>query len=152
MPTLDPETFWQDSCALYRNPVLSARLLDWQNRLGKNVNLCLLLIDLDGKGLALGCDDLALLENTIHDFDARILAPLRKVRAELKRQSATLADYTAIREQALGLELMLEKHQQGLLVAACNTLNPTPAARPENLKSYLPESEWPLIADLDQLN
>ena len=43
MNLLNSDDFWQFACQLYSEGDMQARLLDYQNQQGKNVNLCLLL-------------------------------------------------------------------------------------------------------------
>lgn len=116
---------------------MQTRLLDYQNQLGKNVNLCLLLYYLDSLNLAINQTQLSKLEQSISEFDKQALKPLRATRAYLKANQAEVTDYAAIRKALLGAELKLEKQQQIILIDEVNSMNLTPCATPNNSDKYL---------------
>lgn len=116
---------------------MQTRLLDYQNQLGKNVNLCLLLYYLDSLNLAINQTQLSKLEQSISEFDKQALKPLRATRAYLKANKTEVTDYAAIRKALLGAELKLEKQQQIILIDEVNSMNLTPCATPNNSDKYL---------------
>jgi len=118
---------------------MQARLLDYQNQQGKNVNLCLLLYYLDSLGLALNNSQLNQLELCIIEFDEQVLKPLRKTRAYLKANQTEIADYATIRIDLLNAELKLEKQQQGMLIDAVNKFRLVTYPEPNNIRLYLLE-------------
>lgn len=137
MNLLNSDDFWQFACQLYSKDDMQARLLDYQNQQGKNVNLCLLLYYLDSLGLALNNSQLNQLELCIIEFDEQVLKPLRKTRAYLKANQTEIADYATIRKELLNAELKLEKQQQQLLINALNTMTLTPCSNANNIGLYI---------------
>ncbi|PWS53525.1 TIGR02444 family protein [Pseudoalteromonas sp. meg-B1] len=137
MNLLNSNHFWQFACNLYSKGDMQTRLLDYQNQLGKNVNLCLLLYYLDSLNLAINQTQLSKLEQSISEFDKQALKPLRATRAYLKANQAEVTDYAAIRKALLGAELKLEKQQQIILIDEVNSMNLTPCATPNNSDKYL---------------
>ena len=116
---------------------MQTRLLDYQNQLGKNVNLCLLLYYLDSLNLAINQTQLSKLEQSISEFDKQALKPLRATRAYLKANQAEIADYANIRQELLSTELKLEKQQQQILIDAANEFEFLEAVRPNNMSLYI---------------
>lgn len=116
---------------------MQTRLLDYQNQLGKNVNLCLLLYYLDSLNLTISQAQLNKLEQSISELDKQALKPLRATRAYLKANKTQVTDYAAIRKALLGAELKLEKQQQIILIDEVNSMNLTPCATPNNSDKYL---------------
>ncbi|TMP74161.1 TIGR02444 family protein [Pseudoalteromonas sp. S1608] len=137
MNLLKSNDFWQFACNLYSKGDMQTRLLDYQNQLGKNVNLCLLLYYLDSLNLAINQTQLSKLEQSISEFDKQALKPLRATRAYLKANKTEVTDYAAIRKALLGAELKLEKQQQIILIDEVNSMNLTPCATPNNSDKYL---------------
>lgn len=137
MNLLKSNDFWQFACNLYSKGDMQTRLLDYQNQLGKNVNLCLLLYYLDSLNLAINQTQLNKLEQSINEFDKLALKPLRATRAYLKANQAEITDYAAIRKALLDAELKLEKQQQIILIDEVNSMNLTPCATPNNSDKYL---------------
>jgi len=139
MNLLNSDDFWQFACQLYSKDDMQARLLDYQNQQGKNVNLCLLLYYLDSLELALNNTQLNQLELCIIEFDEQVLKPLRKTRAYLKANQTEIADYATIRIDLLNAELKLEKQQQGMLIDAVNKFRLVTYPEPNNIRLYLLE-------------
>ncbi|MDX1360119.1 MAG: DUF2390 domain-containing protein, partial [Pseudoalteromonas tetraodonis] len=69
MNLLNSNDFWQFACNLYSKGDMQTRLLDYQNQLGKNVNLCLLLYYLDSLNLTISQAQLNKLEQSISELD-----------------------------------------------------------------------------------
>jgi uncharacterized protein (TIGR02444 family) len=137
MNLLNSNDFWQFACQLYSEGDMQARLLDYQNQQGKNVNLCLLLYYLDSLNLAISQDQLNKLEESISEFEQQVLTPLRATRAYLKANQTEIADYAAIRKELLSAELKLEKQQQQMLITTINSFALTPCSTPHNTSLYL---------------
>lgn len=137
MNLLNSNDFWQFACQLYSEDGMQARLLDYQNLQGKNVNLCLLMHYLDSLNLAISQTQLYKLEQSISEFDQQVLKPLRASRAYLKANQTTIADYAVIRKELLSAELKLEKQQQQMLITTINSFALTPCSTPSNTKLYL---------------
>ncbi len=137
MNLLNSNDFWQFACQLYSKDGMQARLLDYQNQQGKNVNLCLLLYYLDSLNLTISQAQLSKLEQCISAFDQQVLKPLRTSRAYLKANHTEIADYAAIRKELLSAELKLEKQQQQMLITTINSFALTPCSTPHNTSLYL---------------
>lgn len=137
MNLLNSNDFWQFACNLYSKGDMQTRLLDYQNQLGKNVNLCLLLYYLDSLNLTISQAQLNKLEQSISELDKQALKPLRATRTYLKANKTQVTDYAAIRKALLGAELKLEKQQQIILIDEVNSMNLTPCATPNNSDKYL---------------
>jgi uncharacterized protein (TIGR02444 family) len=137
MNLLNSNDFWQFACELYSEDGMQARLLDYQNLQGKNVNLCLLLYYLDSLNLAINQTQLSKLEQSISEFDQQALKPLRTTRAYLKTIQTEITDYAAIRKALLGAELKLEKQQQIILIDVVNSMDLTACSTPNNSDKYL---------------
>ncbi|MBH0018616.1 MULTISPECIES: TIGR02444 family protein [Pseudoalteromonas] len=137
MNLLNSNDFWQFACQLYSEGGMQARLLDYQNQQGKNVNLCLLLYYLDSLNLVISQAQLNKLEQSISEFDQQLLKPLRATRGYLKTNQTEIADYAAIRKELLSAELKLEKQQQQMLITTINSFALTPCSTPNNTSLYL---------------
>lgn len=137
MNLLNSNDFWQFACQLYSEDGMQARLLDYQNQQGKNVNLCLLLYYLDSLKLAVSQTQLNKLEQSICELEQHVLQPLRATRAYLKANQTEIADYAVIRKELLSAELKLEKQQQQLLITTINSFTLTPCSTPNNTRLYL---------------
>ena len=137
MNLLNSDHFWQFACQLYSEDGMQARLLDYQNQQGKNVNLCLLLYYLDSLNLVISQAQLNKLEQSISEFDQQLLKPLRATRGYLKTNQTEIADYAAIRKELLSAELKLEKQQQQMLITTINSFALTPCSTPNNTSLYL---------------
>ena len=137
MNLLNSDNFWQFACQLYSEDGMQARLLNYQNQQGKNVNLCLLLYYLDSLNLTISQTQLNKLEQSISEFDKLALKPLRATRAYLKANHTEIADYANIRQELLSAELKLEKQQQQMLINAVNRLELVTCTAPDNSALYL---------------
>jgi len=137
MNLLNSDHYWQFACQLYSEGGMQARLLDYQNQQGKNVNLCLLLYYLDSLNLVISQAQLNKLEQSISEFDQQLLKPLRATRGYLKTNQTEIADYAAIRKELLSAELKLEKQQQQMLITTINSFALTPCSTPNNTSLYL---------------
>lgn len=137
MNLLNSDNFWQFACQLYSEDGMQARLLNYQNQQGKNVNLCLLLYYLDSLNLTISQTQLNKLEQSISEFDKLALNPLRATRAYLKANQTEIADYAVIRKELLSAELKLEKQQQQMLINAVNRLELVTCTAPDNSALYL---------------
>ena len=136
MNLLNSNDFWQFACQLYSEDGMQARLLNYQNQQGKNVNLCLLLYYLDSLGLQINNKQLDILIDSISEFDKNIMQPLRAVRSQIKANQATIRDYANIRTELLSAELKLEKQQQIILINVVNSMDLTACSTPNNSDKY----------------
>ena len=139
MNLLNSDDFWQFACRLYNEGDMQARLLDYQNLQGKNVNLCLLMHYLDSLGLQINNKQLDILIDSISEFDKNIMQPLRAARAYLKTNQVSISNYASIREELLSAELKLEKQQQQILIEAVNKFSLATHPEPNNISLYLQE-------------
>ncbi|WP_213611695.1 TIGR02444 family protein [Pseudoalteromonas sp.] len=137
MNLLNSNDFWQFACQLYSEGDMQARLLDYQNQQGKNVNLCLLLYYLDSLNLSINAEQLNTLQQVASEFDIKVLKPLRSARGYLKANQQEIVDYTNIRQELLSAELKLEKQQQHILIDAVNGLELVICSAPDNSSLYL---------------
>lgn len=137
MNLLNSNDFWQFACQLYSEDGMQARLLDYQNQQGKNVNLCLLLYYLDSLNLSINAKQLNMLQQVANGFDSKVLKPLRSVRGYLKTNQHEIVDYANIRQELLNAELKLEKQQQKMLIDAVNKFVLLTSTTQHNIGLYL---------------
>lgn len=137
MNLLNSNDFWQFACQLYSEDGMQARLLDYQNQQGKNVNLCLLLYYLDSLNLSINAKQLNMLQQVANGFDSKVLKPLRSVRGYLKTNQHEIVDYANIRQELLNAELKLEKQQQKMLIDAVNKFVLLTPTTQHNIALYL---------------
>lgn len=137
MNLLNSNDFWQFACQLYSEDGMQARLLDYQNQQGKNVNLCLLLYYLDSLNLSINAKQLNMLQQVVNGFDNKVLKPLRSVRGYLKTNQHEIVDYANIRQELLNAELKLEKQQQKMLIDAVNKFVLLTPTTQHNIALYL---------------
>ena len=137
MNLLNSNDFWQFACQLYSEDGMQARLLDYQNQQGKNVNLCLLLYYLDSLNLSINAKQLNMLQQVVNGFDNKVLKPLRSVRGYLKTNQHEIVDYANIRQELLNAELKLEKQQQKMLIDAVNKFVLLTSTTQHNIALYL---------------
>lgn len=136
MNLLNSNDFWQFACNLYSKGDMQTRLLDYQNQLGKNINICLLLLYLDSLKLSINAEQLTALLESINKFDTQVLKPLRNARNYLKENQHTIGDYEKIRKELLSSELKLEKQQQQILIDTANKFKFVPNTNPVNFYLY----------------
>lgn len=121
------EQFWQFSLQLY--PTIQQPLLGWQEQLGANVNLMLLLLYAEQQHWHWSAADLALLQQAVTEPNQLYTQPIRLLRRQL-------SDQPTLKQALLQAELEAEKIEQQYLLAAC----PPPDLKQnasELLKSYL---------------
>lgn len=140
------EQLWQFSLALY--PKVKSLCLQWQNELGANVNLLLLLCYLEQQQLSLSATELQQLVAHLDNFSAQFTRPLRAL-----RQNSAVAPLSAVQQQTLKqallqAELTLEQLEQQLLLQHCPAL--TAGATPL-LELYLAQLNADSNADSDTL-
>lgn len=116
--------------------------LRWQDKLGANVNLLLLLCYLELRQLKLSQTELAELMAALAPFTEQFTKPLRSLRRNYQNAPATLQ--TTLKQHLLSAELALEQLEQQLLLAHCPLLQrPAESLSPEFpppeplLESYL---------------
>lgn len=123
---------WQFSLALY--PKVKHTALQWQDELGANINLLLLLCYLEHRQCSLSPDALVLLANKLHTFSVQYTQPLRAIRRNNHCPLLNPAQQTALKQLLLQTELVLEQLEQQVLVEQCPV--PLAAATPM-LEQYL---------------
>ncbi len=122
---LSADQLWQFSLALY--PQVKTLCLQWQDTLGANVNLLLLLCYLEQQQLSLNAAQLQQLSARLENFSRQFTQPLRA----LRRSSGTAQLQPAVQQQLkhalLNAELKLEQLEQQLLLAHCPDVTRTAA-------------------------
>jgi len=102
---------WEFIIALYQREGVAERCLDWQDRLGVDVPLLLLLVwaGTQGQGLTEGA--IASLIAEADPWRARVVVPLRGVRRRLKAIDGLVSAAAAapLRQQVAALELAAER-------------------------------------------
>lgn len=151
VPTINAEQLWQFGLKLY--PRVKSLCLQWQNELGANVNLLLLLCYLEQQQLSLTVVELQQLATTLNGFSTQFTKPLRAL-----RQNSTAAPLSAVQQQTLKhallqAELELEKLEQQLLLQHCPAPGRTVAALLDNYLALLTDDcarYQPQLFDLRQ--
>ena len=128
---LDTDTFWQFSLALY--PKVKTLCLQWQDELGANVNLLLLLCYLEQRQLSLNPMQIAQMSASLQQFSAQFTQPLRALRRQ-HSDMLTTEQQQQLKQALLAAELSLEQLEQQLLLQHCDV--PEPSYRPL-LETYL---------------
>jgi len=110
------ESLWRFSLMVYSRPGIAAALIGLQDRGGHNVNLILygLWLAICG-GYRLDTAGLARARAAIAGLDQAVVAPLRRLRRELK--PAPDPDIQEIRRRVLALEIAAERSMQARLAA-----------------------------------
>lgn len=96
----DPEAFWQFSGEAYGEQDVAAACLEAQDNFGADVNVILLCLWMDTRGVRMQGDDWANLLRTSRIWQRDTLEPQRKKRQALKGHS----DYEAAKRDELALE------------------------------------------------
>ncbi|MAA94273.1 MULTISPECIES: TIGR02444 family protein [unclassified Arsukibacterium] len=122
---LSAEALWQFSLALY--PKVQPLCLQWQDELGANVNLLLLLCYLEQQQLSIGRQQLQQLQAELENFSARFTRPLRQLRRRVSESGLDTAMQQQLKQTLLASELDLERLEQKLLVQHCPALAMQPA-------------------------
>ena len=126
------EQLWQFSLAFY--PKVKPICLHWQDTLGANINLLLLLCFLEQQQLCLSPQHIQQLSAALENFSAQFTRPLRQLRRSASQNLLTPAQQQQLKHSLLTAELELERLEQQLLLAQCPAL--TADAQPL-LESYL---------------
>jgi uncharacterized protein (TIGR02444 family) len=110
------EAFWRFSLALYARPGVADALIRVQDRAGRDVNLILFGLWLGAsQGRRLAAAELAGAEAVIAPIASAAVAPLRRLRRQLK--AAADPDLQALRRRIAGLEIAAERRVQYRLAA-----------------------------------
>jgi len=111
------EAFWRFSLALYARPGVADALIAIQDRAARDVNLILFALWLGAsRGRRLAAGELAGAEAAIAPIAGAAVAPLRRLRRQLK--SAADPDLAALRRRIAALEITAERRVQYRLAAA----------------------------------
>lgn len=119
------DTLWRFSLQLY--PQVKPLCLQWQDQLGANVNLLLLLCYLEQQQLSLSAAELQQLAAQLNNFSAQFTRPLRAVRINSAVACITPAQQHSLKQALLQAELTLEQLEQQLLLQYCPPLTPRAA-------------------------
>lgn len=114
------EVLWQFSLTLY--PKMQSLFLQWQDELGANVNLLLLLCYLEQQQLSLTSTQLQQLAAALTHFSAQFTQPLRQLRKNATGSGLSTALQQQLKQSLLQAELELERLEQQLLLAHCPQL------------------------------
>jgi uncharacterized protein (TIGR02444 family) len=111
--TATGETFWRFSLALYARAGVAAALIALQDRAGRDVNLILYALWLGVRGVRLDAAALAAAAAAIAPINADAVAPLRRLRRQLRGTDEP--QLATLRRRILGLELAAERQVQSRL-------------------------------------
>lgn len=131
VPALNADAFWQFSLTLY--PQVKAICLNWQDELGANVNLLLLLCYLEQRQLSLNPAQIAQLSAKLQQFSTQFTQPLRTLRRQ-HCDTLSTEQQQQLKQTLLAAELALEQLEQQLLLQHCEV--PAPRYAPL-LEAYL---------------
>ncbi len=129
---LSTAQLWQFSLRLY--PRVKPISLHWQDTLGANINLLLLLCYLEQQHLSLSAEQLRLLSKQLDSFSTQFTRPLRTLRRSSTSAPVSESQQAKLKQALLHAELELEQIEQHLLVQHCPALN---AAAAPLLETYL---------------
>jgi uncharacterized protein (TIGR02444 family) len=110
------ESFWRFSLMVYSRPGVADALIRLQDERGHNINLILFALWLGlCEGVRLDDAGLARAKMAIAALDRDVVAPLRRLRRQLK--DSPDADIRDLRRRVLALELAAERRVQARLAA-----------------------------------
>jgi uncharacterized protein (TIGR02444 family) len=110
------DSLWRFSLMVYSRPGVADALVRLQDERGHNVNLILFALWLGlCQGVRLDDADLARAKVAIAALDRDVVAPLRRLRRQLKDNPD--ADISDLRRRVLALELAAERRVQARLAA-----------------------------------
>ena len=132
------EQLWQFSLALY--PKVKNLCLQWQDQLGANVNLLLLLCYLEQQQLSLSGVELQQLATALDNFSRRFTRPLRALRQSSATAPLSAAQQQTLKQTLLQAELELEKLEQQLLLQHCPALHTATSALLEQYLALLTDN------------
>jgi uncharacterized protein (TIGR02444 family) len=140
--TLDRNTFWAFSCALYKHENVAKHCLYWQDHFGVNVNLVLLAAYATKYQLLLPHPQQLL--KAIEHWQQSFQLDIREIRRQCKSIHSTLY------EKAKALELAGEKLEQKYLLKAFNK-GLAQATNTDPIASVLKHYDVPLDERFEQL-
>ena len=137
---LTKDSFWQFSLSVY--PKWQTELLQWQYKHKANVNLALLCLYLDQLDRQLATHQIRELHLQVQTFSRQFTQLVRQCRRTMKQSQTLLNEYEAIRQHLLDAELILERQEQGELLAKLNpdaieAVNSTPATNWQRYQQLL---------------
>ena len=138
VPTVSAEQLWQFSLALY--PKVKSLCLQWQDELGANVNLLLLLCYLEQQQLSLTSIELQQLAAALNQFNTQFTQPLRALRQNSATAPLSTAQQQTLKQCLLHAELELEKLEQQLLLQHCPALHTATSALLEQYLALLTDN------------
>lgn len=119
--TITADSFWQFSLQLY--PRVKPLCLQWQDELGVNVNLLLLLCYLEQQQRSLNAAELQQLAAQLNNFSMQFTQPLRALRKNTAIAAITPPQQQSLKQALLQAELTLEQLEQQLLLQHCPPLS-----------------------------
>lgn len=119
--TITADSFWQFSLQLY--PRVKPLCLQWQDELGVNVNLLLLLCYLEQQQRSLNAAELQQLAAQLNNFSMQFTQPLRALRKNSTIAAVTPTQQQSLKQALLQAELTLEQLEQQLLLQHCPPLS-----------------------------
>jgi len=122
---ISAELLWQFSLAFY--PKVKPVCLLWQDELGANVNLMLLLCYLEQQQLSFRTTELQQLAAKLENFSAQFTRPLRQLRRSASDAGLNTVTQQQLKQTLLATELQLEQLEQQLLLQHCPPLLAQPA-------------------------
>ena len=132
---ISAEQLWQFSLALY--PQVKSLCLQWQDELGANVNLLLLLCYLEQQQLGLTVSELQQLATRLNNFNTAFTQPLRALRRNSTAAALPDQQQQFLKQTLLQAELALEKLEQQLLLQHCPALTHSPSGLLEHYLAQL---------------
>lgn len=117
---INPGQLWQFSLAFY--PKVKPVCLLWQDELGANVNLMLLLCYLEQQQLSFSTTELQQLAAKLENFSAQFTRPLRQLRRSASDADLNTVTQQQLKQTLLATELQLEQLEQQLLLQHCPPL------------------------------
>lgn len=120
------QQLWQFSLALY--PKIQPLCLQWQDTIGLNVNLLLLLCYLEQQQLSVSAEQLQQLATALNHFSSAFTQPLRNLRRNTNNACLPVAKQQQLKQSLLAAELALEQLEQQLLIEHCPV--PSQSAQP----------------------
>ncbi|MBU1310265.1 MAG: TIGR02444 family protein [Gammaproteobacteria bacterium] len=140
---------WQFSLALY--PQVKSLCLQWQDELGANVNLLLLLCYLEQQQLSLTSTELQQLATRLNNFNTAFTQPLRALRRNSTAVALPCQQQQTLKQALLQAELELEKLEQQLLLQHCPALTRVAARLLEHYLALLTDNSASYQAQLFDL-
>lgn len=128
-------SLWTFSLDFYALDGVSARLIEWQDRDGLDINVVLCLCWYAGRGVFLDENAVSAMVAAVEPWRVHVIAPVRAARRALKTEASlrTMPDVESLRKQLLKLELQLERSVQERLQLFSDALGQSGATDAESV-------------------